>query len=138
MTARDVMSALPQRLATKIVVDASECWLWTGIIRPDGYVRVHTGSKRDRTARNVYLHRLVYELLVGPITRRHCCNPAHLEPVTRKTNVLRSEAPSAHHARRTRCANGHLFDGHDGRQRTCSICLAEAKRRYRLRQIEAV
>src|SRR3546814_19356891 len=47
-------------------------------------------------------HRISYELCVGPIPEgmeldhlcrvRRCVNPAHMEPVTHRENVLRGEA----------------------------------------------
>lgn len=76
------------------LIDPGDCWLWTGTIRPDGYGQVTVGRKQQRA------HRLVYELLVGPIpeglTLDHLCrnppcvNPDHLEPVTLKINIERS------------------------------------------------
>lgn len=70
------------------------------------------GSKRA--------HRVSYETFVGPIpaglTLDHLCrntlciNPAHLEPVTIKENVLRGDGPTARNARKTHCDRGHAFD----------------------------
>lgn len=81
------------------------CWLWTGPMLPSGYG--HLG--------HVYVHRLAYELLVGPIpdglvidhikangcTSKACVKaiadehgPAHLEPVTQLENILRGDGPA--------------------------------------------
>lgn len=63
------------------------CWVWTGCKTTGGYGVVKFEG------RSQYTNRLVYQLLVGPIPKgmvmvsscrvQACCNPAHLEPVTR-------------------------------------------------------
>lgn len=89
------------------------CWPWLGGKDRHGYGRYDTQRA----------HRLVYELLVGPIpsgmeidhvrargcTRRDCVNPAHLEPVPRKVNVLRGTSFAAKNAAKTHCKRGHEF-----------------------------
>lgn len=94
--------ALPERVhprievSTTLTFDDTACWLWCGEINRNGYGRVWIGGKRLMT------HRVVYELLVGPIEdglvldhlcrNRRCCNPKHMEPVTVRENTLRGEA----------------------------------------------
>src|ERR1035437_6508103 len=68
------------------------CWLWTASTAC-GYGQIKVGKKVVR------VHRFAYQLLVGDIPDGlqldHlcrvliCCNPAHLEPVTNRENVLR-------------------------------------------------
>lgn len=92
----------------------SGCWLWDGNCTPDGYGMFTTTSPAKEGA-----HRFAYRNLVGPIPvglqldhkcRTRCCvNPEHLEPVSRKENILRGEAPPAINARRTHCVHGHKF-----------------------------
>lgn len=41
---------------------------------------------------------------------RRCVNPAHLEPVTDRVNILRGQAPSAVNAAKTHCIRGHPFN----------------------------
>jgi hypothetical protein len=120
-------------------VDASgDCWEWTGR-RPGDYGTVWTGSG--------YLaaHRAVWMLLVGPIPdgleldhlckNTPCVNPDHLEPVSHRVNVRRSENFAGQNARKSRCKNGHEFTlentypQSDGRG--CRACRADACRRYR-------
>lgn len=74
------------------------CWMWMGSnLGPDvAYGRVRFNGK------NMQSHRAVYEILVGPVPNhldldhicmnRLCCNPAHLEPVTRSVNMKRAWA----------------------------------------------
>jgi len=78
-------------------VSSSGCWLWGGGTGKSGY------GVAWWQGRQVQAHRAVYELMVGPIpdgleldhvrargcTSRLCVNPAHLEPVDRKTQEAR-------------------------------------------------
>lgn len=114
----------------------SGCWLWTRAKKENGYGVVWDGS------RTRYVHRVSYELFVGPIPDgltidhlcrvRSCLNPQHLEPVTAGENTLRGDSPAAVNARKTHCPRGHAFDhlNVDG-QRRCYQCdnLRAAKRR---------
>jgi len=95
------------------------CWLWTGHIVL-GYGRLLIGSRTDKSRRAIPAHRFAYELLIGPIPegaeldhlcRNRCCvNPSHLEPVTRKENILRGNGITAQNARKTHCPKGHPYD----------------------------
>lgn len=120
--------------------DLGPCWLWTGAT---------TGSKeygRFTVAKGqaVVAHRWSYEHLVGPIPaglvidhlcRVHrCVNPAHLEPVTTRENILRGVSTVAKAAKQDRCVKGHPFDYVSPRQRVCRICQREASRRYKARK----
>lgn len=85
------------------------CWQWQGSMSPDGYGRFSVG----------YAHRFSYEKAIGPIPdgfhidhlcrNRGCVNPAHLEAVTPRTNILRGVAPSALAVQMGRCKRGHEF-----------------------------
>ncbi len=96
--------------------DESECWQWTGAL-VDGYAHFWGGPDRGY----VRGHRFAYEELVGPIPDglvidhlcrvRRCVNPAHLEPVTDRENILRGEAPSAIAQRTLLCKRGHPLAG---------------------------
>jgi HNH endonuclease len=91
------------------------CWLWTGGRYGAGYGALWSGGVQHA------VHRLSYEHYVGPIpagfqidhvrsrgcASRLCVNPAHLEAVTQKENILRSDCPSATNARKTHCKRGH-------------------------------
>jgi hypothetical protein len=85
--------SLEDRLWSR-VTKTDTCWLWTGSCTTAGYGTVGRGSDEW-----FYVHRLAYELLVGPIPDgltidhlcrvRHCVRPDHLEPVTRAENTRR-------------------------------------------------
>lgn len=94
-----------------------------------------------RGGRFVYIHRLAYEELIGPIPdglqidhlcrNRACYNPAHLEPVTQQENIRRG-----YWAMKTHCPRGHAYDVVNtqwrGNKRRCATCHREQERaRYR-------
>lgn len=137
------------RLLENIGASTNEgCWPWLGAVSGTGYgsfsVRLAPGRRRS-----VVAHRLVYEVLVGPVPpeleidhlcrNRSCVNPAHLEPVTASENQIRAK-------RKDRCKHGHLMTeenaiwlrGRGGRLfRNCRICRRQSVRESRARQREA-
>lgn len=81
---------LPRRIWVKL--DRSgDCWLWTGSCSAGGY------GKTTYQGKYVYLHRLVYSLLVAPIEARaevdhlchvkRCCRPEHLRVINHLGNT---------------------------------------------------
>jgi hypothetical protein len=105
---------LAARVLSKIdIPDAHSCWLWRGYIDSKGYGRV--GMSRGQMP---LAHRVVYEILVGPIEsetldhlcrNRACVNPAHLEEVSMNENWRRGESLTAINSRKTHCVRGHEF-----------------------------
>lgn len=99
-----------------------ECWPWLAAHDIHGY------GKIDVDGRSTGAHRFAYQLAVGPVPagltldhlcrNRPCCNPAHLEPVTNRENVLRGEGLTAHLARQTHCHRGHEFTAENTIRRT--------------------
>lgn len=113
-----------------------QCWEWHGP-RTKGYGYFSADAKL------VQAHRWSYAEARGPIPagatidhlcrNRACVNPAHLEAVSRKENVLRGIGYSAINARKTECLNGHPLTGEnvylDRRgSRHCRTCRAERTR----------
>lgn len=88
------------------------CWLWTASLDTHGYGHVSYGGKL-RLA-----HRLLYELLKGPIPdgcvldhicrTRHCVNPDHLRPMSAAQNNSRELAVSFW-SQKTHCPKGHEY-----------------------------
>ncbi len=132
------MEQLPANLRSKIDAHPNGCWLWVGGVAGKGY---------GYTTGNRYTHRLVYEILVGPIplglVLDHlcrtplCCNPEHLEPVTQLENVLRGRVVTRSH-----CKYGHEYTEANtyvhhpaprGPIRSCKTCRREALKKFRAR-----
>lgn len=125
-------------LSNKLEV-VGDCWLWT-LSKRRGYGRVKVAGQTYQA------HRFVYELLVGPIPAgkeldhlcriRHCVNPDHLEPVTRRENHMRGQGRWTHrNNRRTHCKWGHsLADAYptSGGRRNCRTCHQDYYRRKAL------
>lgn len=99
-----------ERLLAKVAIpshDAGVCWEWQAAVDPNGYGRFSISG------RMLGAHRVAYILLVGPIAddldldhlcrNRRCVRPSHLEPVTRRENLLRGETLVAAHARGDTC-----------------------------------
>lgn len=145
---------LPTRFWAKVHTVASGCWEWHGSMnRPNGYGQFWIAG-RLRLA-----HRVAYEALVGDVPdgldldhlcrTRTCCNPAHLEAVTRRVNIVRGDRAKVSRdaaARITHCLRGHEYTEANtyrkrqgGRQcRTCSTARLRARdEELRRRRIEA-
>jgi hypothetical protein len=89
---------IEDRLWERVAVDDdSGCWLWMGRVDDWGYGRISAGGGKGRELR---VHRVAYELLVGPIPDglvidhlclvKRCVYPDHLEPVTSEENSRRA------------------------------------------------
>lgn len=137
-----------QRVFSKLhVIHPAGCWWWTGAPDHLGYGRIGKG-RRGRGM--LPAHRAVYLLLVGPIPQGKeldhlcrnppCCNPDHLQPVTRREHVHRSYSISAAHGKRDTCLKGHPKDGwtltkKSGWIRYCKACArAKSSARYHARR----
>lgn len=139
------------RFFGSVRVSPTGCWEWTGSLNiPNGYGRFYrriNGVGRLRLA-----HRVSYETFVGPIPaglemdhlcrNKPCCNPAHLEPVTRSENIRRFVATVTH------CPKGHPRTPEnikrvwahpnnqtiDGKQNVCRICQRDYHREWEKRR----
>ena len=140
-------SVLPfdQRMSKKrwrrVEFTTDGCWIWMGWVSPLGY---GTCSYKDVTWG---VHRAFYDALVGPITapsldhlcrNPSCVNPAHLEAVTMRVNVLRGLGPTAMLAKQTECKRGHPLMGRNlmtSRRgyRECRRCHYQRIAEYRAR-----
>lgn len=114
------------------------CWEWIGCIGKTGGYGKYTIPFRDGTGRSkyVYAHRYAWETLVGPVPdgldldhlcrNRKCVNPDHLEPVTRRENLMRGAGFVRKNADKTHCKNGHEYTAENTRVtsngRACLAC----------------
>lgn len=134
-----------ERLADKFTV-GDGCWEWTAARSASGYGQFTIASGKARRA-----HRVVYELLAGPIPagleldhlcrNRACVRPDHLEPVTGRENKLRGDTVNARNAAKTECVHGHPFEGENlyvtiAGHRGCRACDREKRQRYEARRAQ--
>jgi hypothetical protein len=137
-----MISKLPPRMQNKISLELSGyadlglCWAWTGALNSRGYGCFSVDGRSQLT------HRITYSLLVGTIApglevdhlcrNKRCCNPDHLEAVTRLVNQRRTERAS-----KTHCVHGHPLAGDNlklirkpsGVRRGCRVCMIDTARR---------
>lgn len=75
--------------------------------------------RENQVSRTRSAHKIVYEILVGEVPEGMqldhlckiplCVNPKHLEIVTPRENIMRSNGLAAVNAKKTHCKNGHEF-----------------------------
>lgn len=120
----------PEKRFWGMVNKTKSCWLWLGKLQ-DGYGRFAMYKKRYR------VHQVSFQWEYGPIPAgleidhlcrvRHCVRPNHLEAVTPRVNVRRSDSPPGRHSRQTLCQRGHKFNATDKRgNRYCKTCKSTA------------
>lgn len=102
------------------IIPVNGCWMWMGSLKKSGYGLIRYDNDRSMRTKTMQAHRYAYILTRGPIPdgleldhlckQTWCVNPSHLEAVTPRVNVLRSDCPPAKNARKTHCLSGHPYD----------------------------
>jgi hypothetical protein len=137
-----------ERFMAKVVWNGGEdeCWIWEGSVSPNGYGEFWLDGVKQ------FAHRVAYKLFVGPIpeglqvdhvrergcVNRNCVNPAHLEPVAQRENLLRGDTISAKASAATHCPQGHPYDAENTHvrangHRQCRACQRIRQRAYKSR-----
>ncbi len=143
-----------ERFEAKVdrVSSATGCWLWTAQVDLHGYGQFWA----DPETGGVKAHRWSYEHFVGPIPdglsldhlcrNPPCVNPAHLEPVTTRENLIRGVGFPAQNVAKTHCVHGHALVASNVYRppsqptvRVCRQCMRDlANRAYRRKMGRAV
>lgn len=139
-----MISTLEKRFWDKVSV-SDGCWTWLAARNNHGYGVIRDNSK------NLYAHRLSYELHKGQIPgglvvdhlcgNASCVNPDHLDAVPQRTNILRGRFLSVIRSKRlsrTHCRLGHeLTDINtkikQGKYRVCRACFNKNRKDWRTR-----
>ena len=130
------------RFNSKVKDVETGCRQWLGAL-DRGYGRFWCAGK------TLIAHRVAWEHVHGPVPKdlqldhlcrnRGCVNPAHLEPVTLGTNVLRGTGITAKNLRKTHCVLGHPYNDRNTYRtkrgnRHCRTCAVARTAAWRLRQ----
>lgn len=146
---------LQQKIKSKIRIAKSGCWFWTGYVAKNGYGSTSVIPSEGGRYKTEMAHRASYLAFVGPIPKglqidhlckiRKCVNPDHLEAVTPKENVLRSNANFRAQLARTHCPANHEYTADNlytaktksgGVSRSCKTCAKSRTRvRYSLKKL---
>lgn len=135
-----------QRFQAKCEVDPlTGCWNWTASKLPSGYGRFSFGGDDNMGL----AHRWSYEYFKGPIPEgnhidhlcrnQSCVNPAHLDAVTPRENLIRAVPYRWRKGNKTHCLNGHertpenTYINKAGRP-TCRTCRNESQLEYKARR----
>jgi hypothetical protein len=136
------VTTLSPDILHEYVVVQGDCWEWSRYRTNRGYGKVGFRGNTGALA-----HRVVWELLIGPIPdglvidhlclNTACVNPDHLEPVTLAENNGRKDKLHQTGAYATHCKNGHAWDEPNtavryGR-RYCRACGRNTTRAYKAR-----
>lgn len=132
------MNNVSERFWSKVsqTGNVCECWFWNALKNENGYGYVSVAGKMRRA------HRVAYEMVHGfsppeidhLCSNRDCVNPWHLESVSHKTNMNRSDAfkawkkiQSALQRSKSACDKGHPYSEENtairkNGSRTCREC----------------
>lgn len=125
------LKSITERFWTRVnKKDPNDCWQWTGFCKKDGYGQFwfnYTIYKAHRVSYALSGGKLLRKLILDHLCRnRACVNPAHLEQVSIKENVLRGNGYSGKNFRKTHCVRGHELNSInmriENKGRRCKIC----------------
>ena len=136
-------NTIDSRFWDKCLIVDSGCWEWQGFINPGGY-----GQFGSESGKIMLAHRWSYQRFVGGLVdgleidhlcrNTKCCNPKHLEQVTRAVNMDRTVGLKFTHyaiGDREFCSKGHAMTDDNRRKRkervnswVCKTCMQEYHR----------
>lgn len=135
---KDELDEIEERILDQCIFDkVSDCWLWQGpTVKGYGMLRIGESMR--------YVHRVMWAIKHGRIPKpltvdhvkcqvTHCCNPAHMELVTRAENSRRARG-----VKDGKCKRGHAVTGWNAMKRSdgrtsCRTCFNDSCRRSHAR-----
>jgi len=136
-----VIDALWLRICTRSIW-IGDCFVWQGGTTR-GYGHITVTDRQFKIRDTARVHRIAYQHANGPIPShltidhvkargcrfRACCNPAHLEAVPIRENIMRGDGLAVKNIAKTHCPRGHLLAGDNLRsdkmaigKRLCRLC----------------
>jgi len=122
------------------IKESDDCLYWNGRLSYNGYGLFCYNRGIVRA------HRYIYEYCVGEIPKgldidhlcrnRNCVNPLHMEPVTRRENLMRGNTLAKDNSLKTHCPKGHEYTpenirAQSGGWRSCRLCSISLRREHR-------
>lgn len=137
---RKKLTTTPEERFMSKVTKTKDCWEWNGAKMPSGYGRFGYTTSEGKLI-NTYAHRISYLFFKGELTKglvidhlcnnRGCVNPDHLELVTQKENLKRSDKVIS--KIKTHCIHGHPFNKENtyywNGEKRCRACGRMRKRK---------
>lgn len=134
------LGQIRDRFFARLAQRRNGCWIWTAA-KVAGYGLGY--SWLTVPTKGAYAHRIAFEYFIGSIPKgreldhlcrnRACCNPTHLELVTRGENTKRANDA------RTHCNNGHAFTKRNSvtrkGSRACLKCIRIRAMNYYWRKV---
>src|SRR5688500_14913394 len=94
-------ASLQEKINRNVEVNSDGCWIWQGHIAKNGYGKSNMGSVSEGTYICTSAHRISYIAFKGVIPKdyhvdhlcrvKSCVNSDHLEAVTARENIHRSD-----------------------------------------------
>ncbi len=138
------MKDYKERFWSKVNIrSAEECWEWTAS-KNKGYGQFWRVV--DKKRKRCEAHRVAYEYLIGPIPaglvidhlcrNPGCVNPAHMDTVTSRENVLRGIGIPANNRRKKNCPQCGGQYTKKGLVRACVPCDRKRRAEWRPKDVK--
>lgn len=102
----------------RIRIDSNGCWIWLLSVGSHGYGNafIHGTSRvAHRVSYAAFVGELLPKMVIDHLCKvRRCVNPEHLEQVTQRTNIYRTDnagilVAAKNNAKKTHCPSGHKY-----------------------------
>lgn len=134
---RQKYKTIQNLILSNIDINENNCWLWKKTTWM-GYGKISWDGICWRVHRLAYLDfygKLTKNLVLDHLCKNtFCVNPAHLEEISQKENVMRGNSLPCANSKKTHCSRGHEFVKENTliykNKRECKICKYERYKKY--------